>query len=114
MFNELVDMISKTNKRVDDVAATVDSFDTILKDISATKPVASGADPVFLKKVSDVEASISSLSQSFKILTDEVRNVKARLEQDKTVLETSIYSKLEKLLLEKLPSPTETKPVESA
>lgn len=109
MFNELADKISKTNRRIDELSGTVDSFDTIIKDLSKSTRTHT-ADPVSQKKLADIDAAIASLTHSFKILTDEVRNVKARHEQEKTVLETSIYAKLEKLVLERT-SGNETLPV---
>lgn len=101
MFNELVVMITQTNQRIDSVTSTLDSFDTIMKDISKSSK-STGSDPVVQKKIADVESSIASLSQSFKVLTDEIRNIKARLDQEKTTLETSIYSRLEKLMMDKM------------
>jgi hypothetical protein len=98
IVSDLRNQITALTQKVDECSKQLTTFDGKVKDIASATDSNSSPDPLLIKRITELELTSSTLQSSFKSVTDELRVLKSSSILDKSVLETSIYSKLEQNL----------------
>lgn len=107
-FTDLKNLIVKLRSDVEENAKIITRHENNINQL-LEKEVGQGSDPYVLKKIAILEDSSKKMREDIDTIMNDILQIKTVVNQDKSVIETIIYQKLEqniiKLINAKLQNP---------